>query len=200
MTADEAGWLAPPDPSSARRVRVAYRVGVAVVVEVDEQLVAGQVPFPDPVSPPPQVGIGVGADVQVMMIWAVHERRARGLRAGSAGAVLGVVGQRAVPELVQRSRRPRRLGPWATIPARLVRKLNSARYQAVSSVGGCGVADGGVLAVAAADVDLRARGRHRLMVPTWLPGQAARAGRADADLAPDRAVGRRTWEEFLADR
>jgi hypothetical protein len=33
-----------------------------------------------------------------------------------------------------------------------------------------------------------------------LPGRAARAYRAGANLAPDRAVGRRTWEEFLAER
>jgi uncharacterized protein YbjT (DUF2867 family) len=45
---------------------------------------------------------------------------------------------------------------------------------------------------------LRARGKHRLLVPVWLPGQAARAVRAGANLAPDHAVGRRTWEEFLA--
>jgi uncharacterized protein YbjT (DUF2867 family) len=47
---------------------------------------------------------------------------------------------------------------------------------------------------------LRATGRHRPIVPLWLPGKAARAIRAGATLAPDRAVGRRTWEEFLADR
>jgi uncharacterized protein YbjT (DUF2867 family) len=47
---------------------------------------------------------------------------------------------------------------------------------------------------------LRATRRHRPMVPLWLPGKAARAVRAGAILAPDRAVGRRTWEEFLADR
>ena len=52
--------------------RVAYGVGVAIVVEVDEHVVAGQVPFPDPVSPPGQVGVGVGTGVQVMMIRAVH--------------------------------------------------------------------------------------------------------------------------------
>ena len=45
---------------------------------------------------------------------------------------------------------------------------------------------------------LRARGKHRLLVPLRLPGKAARAYRAGANLAPDRAVGRRTWEEFLA--
>jgi hypothetical protein len=42
--------------------------------------------------------------------------------------------------------------------------------------------------------------RHRLLVPLWLPGKAARALRAGANLAPDRAVGSRMWEEFLADR
>ena len=47
---------------------------------------------------------------------------------------------------------------------------------------------------------LRARGRHRAMVPVRFPGQAARAVRAGANLAPERAVGHRTWEEFLAER
>ena len=45
---------------------------------------------------------------------------------------------------------------------------------------------------------LRAARRRRLIVPIGLPGAAAHAIRAGADLAPDRAVGRRTWEEFLA--
>ena len=47
---------------------------------------------------------------------------------------------------------------------------------------------------------LRARGKHRPILPIWLPGKAARAFRAGANLAPDRAVGRRTWEDFLTDR
>jgi uncharacterized protein YbjT (DUF2867 family) len=47
---------------------------------------------------------------------------------------------------------------------------------------------------------LRASGRHRLIVPVWLPGDAARAQRAGANLAPERAVGQRTWEDFLAER
>jgi uncharacterized protein YbjT (DUF2867 family) len=47
---------------------------------------------------------------------------------------------------------------------------------------------------------LRASGRRRLIVPLPLPGGAARAFRSGANLAPDRTVGRRTWEEFLADR
>ena len=47
---------------------------------------------------------------------------------------------------------------------------------------------------------LSAAGKRRPLVPVHIPGQAARALRAGANLAPDRAVGKRTWEEFLADR
>jgi uncharacterized protein YbjT (DUF2867 family) len=47
---------------------------------------------------------------------------------------------------------------------------------------------------------LRACRKHRLMVPVWLPGQAARAVRAGANLAPDHAVGHRAWEDFLTER
>ncbi len=54
MAGTAGGEQCPESP------RVADRVGVAVVVEVDEHVLAGQVPFPDPVSPPPQVGVGVG--------------------------------------------------------------------------------------------------------------------------------------------
>ena len=42
--------------------------------------------------------------------------------------------------------------------------------------------------------------RRRLIVPVWLPGRAARAFRAGANLTPEQAVGRRTWEEFLTER
>jgi uncharacterized protein YbjT (DUF2867 family) len=45
---------------------------------------------------------------------------------------------------------------------------------------------------------LRVSHRHRLVLPVHVPGRAARALRAGANLAPDRAIGRRTWEEFLA--
>jgi uncharacterized protein YbjT (DUF2867 family) len=41
--------------------------------------------------------------------------------------------------------------------------------------------------------------RRRLLLPIRLPGKAARALRAGANLAPERAVGTRTWERFLAD-
>jgi uncharacterized protein YbjT (DUF2867 family) len=47
---------------------------------------------------------------------------------------------------------------------------------------------------------LKATHRRRLLLPVRLPGGAARAIRAGANLAPERAVGTRTWEEFLADR
>jgi uncharacterized protein YbjT (DUF2867 family) len=47
---------------------------------------------------------------------------------------------------------------------------------------------------------LQATGRHRPILPVRLPGNAARAFRAGANLAPDRAVGHRTWEDFLAAR
>ena len=42
--------------------------------------------------------------------------------------------------------------------------------------------------------------RRRPIMPVWLPGKAAREFRAGANLAPERAVGRRTWEAFLAER
>jgi hypothetical protein len=47
---------------------------------------------------------------------------------------------------------------------------------------------------------LQARDMHRLLLPVWLPGKAARVFRDGANLAPDRAVGQRTWEDFLAAR
>lgn len=43
-------------------------------------------------------------------------------------------------------------------------------------------------------------GKRRAFVPVRIPGQAASALRAGANLAPDRAVGKRTWEDFLAER
>ena len=46
---------------------------------------------------------------------------------------------------------------------------------------------------------LEAMGKRRAIVHVTMPGGAAAAIRAGANLAPDRAVGRRTWEEFLAE-
>jgi uncharacterized protein YbjT (DUF2867 family) len=47
---------------------------------------------------------------------------------------------------------------------------------------------------------LRASHRRRPVVPVRLPGKAARDIRAGHNLAPEPTVGRRTWEEFLAER
>jgi uncharacterized protein YbjT (DUF2867 family) len=47
---------------------------------------------------------------------------------------------------------------------------------------------------------LRATGRRRALLPVRVPGRAAAALRAGANLTPAHAVGRRTWEEFLAER
>jgi len=47
---------------------------------------------------------------------------------------------------------------------------------------------------------LRVSGKHRLLLPIPMPGNAARAVRAGAILTPGRAVGHRSWEELLAER
>ena len=48
---------------------------------------------------------------------------------------------------------------------------------------------------------LRARGKHRLMMPVRIPGKAGRAYRAGENLTLEGAtVGKRTWEDFLAER
>lgn len=47
---------------------------------------------------------------------------------------------------------------------------------------------------------LDATHRHRLLVPVKIPGKSARAIRDGANLAPQHAFGRRTWEDFLTDR
>jgi uncharacterized protein YbjT (DUF2867 family) len=48
---------------------------------------------------------------------------------------------------------------------------------------------------------LRARGKHRLLMPVRMPGKAGRAYRAGENLSLEgAAVGKRTWEEFLTDR
>jgi uncharacterized protein YbjT (DUF2867 family) len=46
---------------------------------------------------------------------------------------------------------------------------------------------------------LRATGRRRPVLPVPAAGAAYRAIRSGANLAPDRAVGLRTWEQFLAE-
>jgi uncharacterized protein YbjT (DUF2867 family) len=47
---------------------------------------------------------------------------------------------------------------------------------------------------------LRAVGKRRAILPLRLPGKGARAFRAGVNVAPDQATGRRTWEDFLAER
>ena len=48
---------------------------------------------------------------------------------------------------------------------------------------------------------LRARGMHRLMMPVRMPGKPGRAYRAGENLSlKGAAVGKRTWEDFLAQR
>jgi uncharacterized protein YbjT (DUF2867 family) len=47
---------------------------------------------------------------------------------------------------------------------------------------------------------LQAAGKRRLIVRVPVAGKAAAAIREGANLAPDRAVGRRTWESFLDER
>jgi uncharacterized protein YbjT (DUF2867 family) len=66
----------------------------------------------------------------------------------------------------------------------------------VPSIGGPRVYEMGDLARSY----LEAVGKHRPIVALPVPGAAARAFRDGANLAPERAVGRRTWEECLAER
>ncbi len=47
---------------------------------------------------------------------------------------------------------------------------------------------------------LRSTHRRRLIMPIRVPGRGARALRSGANLAPEHAVGQRTWEDFLAER
>ena len=51
-----------------------------------------------------------------------------------------------------------------------------------------------------AHVYLKSSGRHRVIVPVWLPGAAFRAFRNGGLVEPDRAVGRLTFEDFLSER
>jgi uncharacterized protein YbjT (DUF2867 family) len=47
---------------------------------------------------------------------------------------------------------------------------------------------------------LRTRHQHRLILPVRLPGKAARAIRAGANLAPQETTGDQTWEDYLTER
>lgn len=56
------------------------------------------------------------------------------------------------------------------------------------------------LAADLAHAYLKARHRRRLVLPLPLPGKVARGFQAGLNLTPDHAVGRRTWEQYLAAR
>ena len=47
---------------------------------------------------------------------------------------------------------------------------------------------------------VQAAGLRRVLLPMRMPGAAAGAVRAGANLAPDRAIGHETWETFLAEQ
>ena len=47
---------------------------------------------------------------------------------------------------------------------------------------------------------LQRSGQRRILFPFWIPGEAARAFRSGANLAPLHAVGRKTWESYLNER
>ncbi|MGW7363223.1 SDR family oxidoreductase [Streptomyces sp. NPDC054841] len=47
---------------------------------------------------------------------------------------------------------------------------------------------------------LRAAGKRRLVLPVLIPGKTGAGFRSGALTAPDRAVGKRTWEEYLAEK
>lgn len=82
----------------------------------------------------------------------------------------------------------------AEVAAHLVELAGGGAQGRVADMGGPEVRDAGDLARAY----LRARGRRRPVLRVPLPGSAAAALRRGANLAPDHATGRRTWEEFLA--
>jgi uncharacterized protein YbjT (DUF2867 family) len=82
------------------------------------------------------------------------------------------------------------------VAARLVELALGAPAGLVPAIGGPRVYDMADLVRSY----LRAAGKNRVLVPLPLPGKAAAALRAGANLAPDRAIGRKTWEEFLGER
>ncbi|WP_093798959.1 SDR family oxidoreductase [Streptomyces sp. Wb2n-11] len=82
------------------------------------------------------------------------------------------------------------------VAGRLAELARSAPAGRVPDMGGPEVRDARDLAASA----LRAAGRRRRLVPVRLPGKAFRAYRAGGHLAPDRAVGTVTFEEYLERR
>ncbi|WP_058046739.1 SDR family oxidoreductase [Streptomyces roseifaciens] len=79
---------------------------------------------------------------------------------------------------------------------RLAELVQGAPAGRVPDMAGPEVRDARDLAAAT----LRATGLHRRIVPLRLPGKIARTLRAGGILAPDRAVGKATFEQYLAGR
>jgi uncharacterized protein YbjT (DUF2867 family) len=79
------------------------------------------------------------------------------------------------------------------VAARLVELALGEPAGLVSDIGGPRVYEMGELV----RIYLHVVGRRRPIVQMPLPGGAALAFRAGANLTPDHAVGHRTWEEFL---
>jgi uncharacterized protein YbjT (DUF2867 family) len=82
------------------------------------------------------------------------------------------------------------------VAGRLVELATAGRAGRVPDMGGPQVRTTRDLAHAY----LRASDRHRLVLPVRLPGAVFRGYRRGGHLAPERAVGRVTFEEFLAER
>ncbi|GDY28534.1 SDR family oxidoreductase [Gandjariella thermophila] len=81
------------------------------------------------------------------------------------------------------------------VAARLVELAAGEPAGRVPDMGGPEVRD----AVELARAYLAATGRRRPVVPVRLPGRTFRAYRRGGHLAPDHAVGRRTFEQYLAE-
>ena len=97
--------------------------------------------------------------------------------------------------LVPRSFRFQPVDP-ADVADRLVRQVASGPEGRAPDFGGPEVLDLTDLA----RTWLRATGRRRPLLPVPVPGSLGKAFRAGANLCPEHADGRGTWQEFLASR
>lgn len=84
----------------------------------------------------------------------------------------------------------------AEVAARLAELATGPPAGRVPDMGGPEISGAGDLARSYLDV----RRRHRMVLPVRLPGAAFAGYRSGYQLAPDHAVGRVTFAEFLADR
>jgi Sigma-70 region 2 len=98
-----------------------------------------------------------------------------------------------------RARRERYVGTWLPEPvltARLAELATGPPAGRVPDMGGPEIRSAGDLVHSY----LEARGRRRLVLPVRLPGAAFAGYRSGYQLAPDHAVGRVTFAQFLAER